>query len=182
MNPISADRRFDRVNVWFPGRILKRRDGFSLLLAMTIIVIMGIVLGLTGQSWRTVMKREREKELLFRGSQIKEAIESWRRQSVTVPINDLNDLVKFRNPKVRHLRRLYADPMTGKPNWRLIPDKNLGIIGVASTSEEEPLKKSFANISSLSGLTGKKKYSEWEFVNNPANDHSRTYNAYHEEW
>lgn len=162
--------------------ILKNRRGFTMILVMTLVVILGVMLGMTGRSWRMIMKREREKELLFRGSQIKEAIESYQRQKVVTPLNDLNDLVKLRNPGVRHLRRLYTDPMTGKADWRLIRDKNRGIIGVASTSTEEPVKVSFTNISSLAAFTGKKKYSEWEFVNIPDNDHSRIYNAYHEEW
>jgi len=162
--------------------ILKNSKGFTFMLAMATVVILGILLGVTGQSWRMIMKREKEKELLFRGSQIKEAIESYRGQKVVVPLNDLNDLVKFRIANVRHLRRLYADPMT-KADWRLIKDQ-YGIKGVASTSDEAPLKVSFSNISSLSSFTGKKKYSEWEFLCAPDNNrsHSKTYNAYHEEW
>lgn len=164
-----------------PGRPLANRDGFTLILVMAVVVILGISLGLTGQSWRMIMKREREKELLFRGSQIKEAIESFRKQNVTTVVNDLSELVRYRSPSVRPLRRLYNDPMTGKPDWRLIRDQ-YGIKGVASSSQEKPVKVSFSNISSLSTLTGKKKYSEWEFVQDPANDHSRTFNAYHEDW
>ncbi len=162
--------------------LLKGRRGFTLILVMAVVVIIGIMLAAAGQSWRMIMKREREKELLFRGSQIKEAIECYRRQKVVTPLNDLNDLVNVRRtPPIRRLRRLYADPMTGKTGWRLIKDQ-YGICGVASTSNEEPLKVSFSNISSLSSFEGKQKYSEWEFVNDTGNDHSRILNAYHEGW
>lgn len=160
--------------------ILKKRNGFTLIMVMAVVVILGIMLAVTGQSWRMIMKREREKELLFRGNQIKEAIECYRRQRVVTPLNDLNDLVNIRrNPPIRRLRRFYADPMTGKTDWRLIKDQ-YGICGVASTSNEETVKVSFSNISSLSSFEGKQKYSEWEFVNDAGNDHSRTFNAYHE--
>ena len=52
-------------------------NGFTFLMAIFMVMLIGIVLGLTGQSWKSIMKREREKELLFRGSQIKEAMENW---------------------------------------------------------------------------------------------------------
>jgi len=53
------------------------QNGFTFLMAIFMVMIIGIMLGLTGQSWKMIMKREREKELIFRGSQIKEAIENW---------------------------------------------------------------------------------------------------------
>ena len=160
--------------------LLKKRNGFTMIVVMAVVVILGITLGVTGHSWRLLMKREREKELLFRGSQIKEAIECYRRQNVVMPLDSLDDLVSVRrNPPIRRLRRLYEDPMTGKADWRLIKDQ-YGICGVASASDEKPLKVSFSNISSLSGFEGAQKYSEWEFVNDADNDHSKTYNSYHE--
>jgi len=164
------------------------RKGFTYLAAIFMVMIIGIMLGLTGQSWSTIMKREREKELLFRGSQIKEAIENWynpgytvqgvKRQS-TIPLMDLKDLlqdtsltkIKYlpqsyavelddRNPKCAPdcaKIKIYQDPMTGK-EWRIIkgtpPTTGStgdfivnpgapGIIGVASRSDEEPLKTDF---------------------------------------
>ncbi|MFZ4855356.1 MAG: type II secretion system protein [Desulfuromonadaceae bacterium] len=59
---------------------LTNQNGFTYILALTIVVIMGIMLGMVGQSWKTIKQREQEKELLFRGSQIKEAIENWYNQ------------------------------------------------------------------------------------------------------
>ncbi|HIJ87264.1 MAG TPA: type II secretion system protein [Desulfuromonadales bacterium] len=56
---------------------LTNQNGFTYILALTVVVIMGIMLGMIGQSWQTIKQREQEKELLFRGSQIKEAIENW---------------------------------------------------------------------------------------------------------
>jgi hypothetical protein len=148
-----------------------------------MVMIMGIMLGLTGQSWKTIMKREREKELIFRGSQIKEAIENWNNPTYTVngaklngaphQLMDLKDLLKNpytltplqylphhyaqklddKNPKCAPdcaQLKIYQDPMTGK-EWTLIrgtvdnngnitPNAAAGIIGVASKSEEEPLR------------------------------------------
>jgi Tfp pilus assembly protein PilE len=164
------------------------RNGFTFLTAIFMVMIIGIMLGLTGQSWKMVMKREREKELLFRGSQIKEAIENWYNPRYTVPgvpprarvhaLMDLKDL--FQDPysltPVRYLPHTYAieldgksekcapdcaklkllqDPMTGK-EWTIIrgnlTDGNVaastnaqgaGIIGIASKSDEEPIRTNF---------------------------------------
>jgi type II secretory pathway pseudopilin PulG len=165
------------------------RNGFTFLMAIFMVMIIGIMLGLTGQSWRTIMKREREKELLFRGSQIKEAIENWNNPKYTVPgvapraavrpLMDLKYLLDDPNT-TSHLRylshtyatelddknpkcapdcaklKVYQDPMTGK-EWTIIRGnlsagqpveagagvQGAGIIGVASKSDEEPLKTDF---------------------------------------
>ncbi len=94
--------------------------GFTYLLALMIVVIMGIMLGAAGQSWKTIVQREREEELLFRGTQIKNAITRWYtpqgKQPAATPLRDLRDLV--RDPRsatrLRYLRRLCSDPITGK--------------------------------------------------------------------
>jgi type II secretory pathway pseudopilin PulG len=225
-------------------------------------MIMGIMLGLTGQSWTTIMKREREKELLFRGSQIKEAIENWYSPTYTVPgvpprtgprpalmdlkylLDDPTSTTRIRflphtyateldtnNPKCAPdcpTLKIYQDPMTGK-KWTIIPGtpgnaatgqvatiststQGAGIIGVASKSDEEPLKTDFKdtaleNMGTTSigtttgvvgtvapfvgagtpaatpGLGGKMtKYSEWKFIYDAKNDHSKIHRAYHERW
>ena len=164
------------------------QKGFTYIYALTLIMIMGIMLGMVGQSWKSIMQREREKELIFRGCQIKEAIEKWYSpkpgQHVATPLLDLKSLVDDpRQQRPMHwLRRLYEDPMTGKTDWRIIKDPSLGISGVASTSDETPIKLDFNDIPSLAGLSGRKKYSEWEFVYDPKNNPSNSYNSYHERW
>jgi type II secretory pathway pseudopilin PulG len=150
---------------------LKSSDGFTYLMALVIVVIMGIMLGGIGQSWQRVMKREREEELLFRGSQIRDAIARWNKprpgQHVATPLKDMQHLLS--DPRslsnVRYLRRLYTDPVTGK-EWVLITNPVKGIIGVASSSEEAPLKQ--ANFpDELKDFEGKTKYSDWLFVYGP---------------
>jgi type II secretory pathway pseudopilin PulG len=148
-------------------------NGFTLLTALIMVIIMGISLGAAGLSWRIAMQREREEELLFRGSQIRAAITRWYApragEHVATPLRDLKDLLKDpRTPQtVRHLRRLYTDPMTNK-EWALINDPTKGIQGVASTSQETPLKSS-GFPEELKDFTGKTRYSEWRFVYAPSN-------------
>jgi type II secretory pathway pseudopilin PulG len=141
--------------------------GFTFIAAMFLIVVMGIMLSAAVQSWKTVMKRDREEELLFRGTQIKDAIERWRKPAPgrqVMPIRDLKDLLEdpYSQQKVRYLRRIYKDPIT-REDFTVIRDPVLGIIGVASTSEETPLKMdNFPK--GLEELALKPKYSEWLFV------------------
>src|SRR6266568_779545 len=142
--------------------------GFTYIYALAVVVIMGIMLGAVGQSMSTIMKREREQELLWRGTQYRNAIVTWYKpkpgQHVATPLNDLKDLLK--DPRslanVRYLRRLYKDPMSDK-DWNIVKDPNRGIIGVSSASEAEPLKQ--ANFpEEFKDFEGKKKYSEWQFA------------------
>jgi type II secretory pathway pseudopilin PulG len=148
------------------------QNGFTFLAALFIVVIMGLMLGLTAQPWKTIMKREREKELLFRGLQYRSAIEAWNTKHATgatrkvIPLNELKDLLLDPSSlqKTKYLRQLYKDPMTGK-DWTIIRDTaGKGIIGVASTSSDVPLKTSFTEYSGLDSFAGKEKYSEWRFV------------------
>lgn len=149
------------------GRIVTSNRGFTYIAALMIIIIMGIMLGAAGQSWRTIMQREREEELIFRGQQFKAALERWHKQlpgkPPPRPLNELKDLLKDPNSleKVRYLRRLYLDPITGK-EWNVVKDPVKGVVAVFSSSEEEPLKK--ANFpKGLETFEGKTKYSDWQF-------------------
>lgn len=160
--------------MWYYFSMKKRlnQNGFTFLAALMIVVIMGIMLGLAAQPWKTIMQREREQELLFRGLEIRQAIASWNARKVATPLNKLEDLylddrelqtkkyLRQRDPKGEE-----KDPMTGKP-WTLIKDTTgvKGIIGVASTSDDVPLKVSFSEYSGLDAFAGKTKYSQWRFV------------------
>ena len=80
----------------------------------------------------------------------------------------LEDLLRDpRSPGVvRHLRRLYPDPMTGK-EWELVKDPAEKLIGVRSTSELAPFQQA-GFPKGLENLEGKSAYSQWEFVFVPA--------------
>ena len=131
-----------------------------------MVVIMGLAAGMAGQTWRSTMQRAREAELLWRGQQYQKAIASYYavRQGQQMFPAKLEDLLKDpRFPNVvRHLRRLYKDPMTGE-DWALVTDSSKRIIGVRSRSDLEPFRKD-GFPKSLDKLKGKEAYDEWEFV------------------
>jgi type II secretory pathway pseudopilin PulG len=141
--------------------------GATLLLLLVMVVIMGLAAGMAGQSWRSTMQRAREAELLWRGQQYQKAIASYYsvRQGQQMLPTKLEDLV--RDPRfphvVRHLRKLYKDPMTGE-DWELVTDSSKQVIvGVRSKSDLEPFRKD-GFPKSLDKLKGKEAYNEWEFV------------------
>jgi type II secretory pathway pseudopilin PulG len=114
-------------------KIVANQSGFTYIFVLTVVMIMGIMLGMVGQSWKTIMQREREKELLFRGSQIKEAIENWNKPKNTVPginqpllpppLMDLKDLLQDPNSltMTRYLPHSYAAELDDK-NPKCSPD------------------------------------------------------------
>lgn len=142
-----------------------------MLAMMLSIVLIGIVIGTAARKWETVVRRDKEAELLYRGGAIKRAIDLYYRTSragfAQFP-RSLQDLVKDPgSPAVRrYLRKVYSDPMT-EGEWVLIQDGTGRIKGVRSASEAVPIKTSnFPE--EFKSFEGKKKYSEWIFESNPA--------------
>ncbi|MFC0577714.1 hypothetical protein [Paraburkholderia solisilvae] len=65
---------------------------------------------------------------------------------------------------VRHLRRIYEDPMTGKADWVIVksPDGQT-IVGIHSASHAHPIQlKQFSP--AFQGFENKKSYTDWVFV------------------
>ena len=144
--------------------------GVTLLTVLVMVVVIGLTLGMAGTSWRALMQREREEELLWRGDQYRRAIESYRQVNhggLQRSPERLEDLL--RDPRSlqvkRHLRRLYSDPVTGG-DWVLVKDPAGGIKGVRSSSNDEPFKKdNFPE--EYDTFVDRGKYSEWEFSYTP---------------
>jgi type II secretory pathway pseudopilin PulG len=149
----------------------RNQRGAALLVVLILAVILGIGAGVAGTTWKTIVQRNKEKELLFRGEEYRKAIESYFLgnnvgQKGSLP-SSLEELLK--DPRalytVRHLRRLYPDPMTGK-EWLVIRNKAKKIIGVRSTSTKTPFKKDgFAPL--YEKFSEAETYQDWEFVYNP---------------
>ena len=154
--------------------------GAILLVLLVVIVIMGLAAGMAGQSWRSAMQQAREAELIWRVQQSQQAIASYypvKHGPQNVLPAKLEDLL--RDPRfpgiVRHLRKLYDDPMTGQ-EWQLVKDPAERILGVKSASDLQPFKQD-GFPESLEKLKGKGSYAEWEFVFEPPKQNNRTNTA-----
>ncbi|MGH8701066.1 MAG: type II secretion system protein [Burkholderiales bacterium] len=143
--------------------------GFTYLTVLFVVAIMGVGLALTGEVWHTAAVREKEAELLFIGNQYRKAIERYYLSGPRLYPRELSHLLKDpRKPATeRYLRRLYADPLTGKEEWGIVKAPDGGVMGVHSLSENKPLKS--ANFHPRDrALAGAAKYSDWKFVYTPA--------------
>jgi type II secretory pathway pseudopilin PulG len=147
------------------------QSGFTYIGVLVLVAILGITAAGTADVWHTARKQEAERELLFIGSQYRQAIARYYEQSPgsvkTFP-KSLKDLLRDpRTPGMkRHLRRPFPDPVTGREEWGLVKGPAGEIMGVFSLSEETPLKK--ANFRKAdANLENKQKYAEWTFVYTP---------------
>jgi type II secretory pathway pseudopilin PulG len=164
------------------------QDGFTYIFVLTVVMIMGIMLGMVGQSWKTIKQRELEEELIFRGDQVAEIIYQfmvYKNSNLTQNTNlfmwsisspqgtIIDELVNIKTetfsgkpPKKFRLRPSAAiDPMTNKP-WKIVNPvgDTTRFAGVASESTEEPFRKSFKDIYDSNLLDEKKQYSDWMFT------------------
>ena len=146
-----------------------RCSGFTYLTILFVVAIMGVGLALVGEVWHTSNAREKEAELLHIGNEYRKAIERYYLSGPRLFPRNLSDLIQDpRQPGVvRHLRKLYPDPITGKDEWGLVKSPDGGFAGVYSLSEEAPLKAAGFAVRDAS-FEGKSKYSEWQFVYAPA--------------
>lgn len=136
---------------------------------LLIVGAMGAGLAAYGTIHSHAAQREKEAELLFRGAQYRQAIESYYRKAQTYP-RSLDELLadqRYPTP-VRHLRRAYADPITGEAAWGLMEaPEGGGIMGVYSTSEAAPIKRgNFARADEH--FADAKTYRDWQFFHSPS--------------
>ncbi|WP_236025757.1 type II secretion system protein [Geomonas azotofigens] len=169
------------------SRVLRSNGGFTYIGALVMAVIVGIMASRAAVVWSTAMKREREEELISRGTQIRNALRKWYKVKVVdgklvssqSPSNgpavaptavagppEIKSLLQDPNTpaKLRYLRPYcLVDPITGK-EWDEIR-KDGKLIGVKSKSEQVPVKQgNFPFDLPPADFEKKKKYSEWEFV------------------
>lgn len=142
--------------------------GFTYIGVLVLVALMTVALAAAGEMWQTAARRDKEQELLFVGDQFRRAIGQFYAHSPgrarRYPLT-LEELLKDPRYPVtrRYLRKVYADPMTGKANWGLIKGPGGEILGVHSVSEEKPLKKAHFRLADKA-FEGKSKYTEWVFM------------------
>jgi type II secretory pathway pseudopilin PulG len=147
----------------------RRTAGFTYLVALFVIAMIGVGLALLGELWQTAGQREKEAELLHVGNQYRRAIERYYLNGPRQYPRTLQDLLK--DPRLpttqRYIRQLYPDPITGTSEWVLVKGPDGGIMGVYSASEEPPLKRANFQVRDRD-FEGAAKYSDWRFVYAPA--------------
>lgn len=123
------------------------RRGFSYLWLLFSLALSGVALAALGSNWQQAAQRSREAELIFRGEQIQGALQRYHDASPAgqprLPDRLEALLADQRDGSPRHhLRRLWADPCTGRPDWLLLRDASgQGIVGVRSRAQHPALRR-----------------------------------------
>ena len=150
-----------------------RQAGFTYMGVLMLIAIAGIGMAGVGIVWQQNAQRENEKEQLFIGDEYRKAIGSYYESSPSTAKQfpqSLDDLLldkRLPNTK-RHLRKLYADPMTRNTQWGLIKQQ-AQITGIYSASKLTPIKKfGFAN--QYESFSTALEYNEWKFNYLPSSE------------
>jgi type II secretory pathway pseudopilin PulG len=128
------------------GSAARAARGYTYIAMLVAVAVVSAGLAATGEVWSHAHKREKEQELLFIGNQFRQAIAFYYEQTpggakhYPATLEDLLEDKRYPYPR-RYLRKLYADPITGKPEWGLMQAPGGGIMGVYSLSNAEPVKK-----------------------------------------
>jgi len=170
----------------------------ALLVSLAVI---GIIVGMAMPVWRTVVQREREEELIFRGRQYARAIQLFQRKYANAYPPNVDLLVEQ-----KFLRKKYKDPVSKDGDFQILYQSTLarrpgGVgtqAGVSAMNPTETGQRGAAAGSSVGteaaagpqggvvGVASKNKgqsirvyngrsvYSEWQFVWVPAATTPRT--------
>ena len=139
----------------------------ALVIVLVAVTLLSLATLAPLRNEQHALQRERETELLFIGEQFRQALASY--AAATPPgaarspksLTELLEDKRFPNVR-RHLRRVYADPFTGAADWTLITQQG-AIIGVASGSSRQPLKRSgFARADAA--FAEARSYAGWKFT------------------
>lgn len=151
-----------------PCKPWPHQSGLVLLAVLIFLLLTTLGASAMVELQHTHAQRAKEEELLFVGDQFRRAIKSYyssvpagKSQSLPLTLEDLLEDKRFPMP-VRHLRRLYPDPMTGDIDWVLVQGAG-GIIGVHSHSTLSAFKKRDFPIQ-YRDFQDKESYAEWMFV------------------
>jgi type II secretory pathway pseudopilin PulG len=150
--------------------VARCQSGFTLLWLLFLVAAIGVSMAALGTLWQTASQREKEQDLLFAGDQYRRAIESFWNMPLPqgtprrLPKNFDELIEDTRFPQtVRHLRRIYPDPMTRSVEWGVVKGPDGGIAGVYSLSEGEPFRR--ANFpSAYQAFDGQPSYRDWKFL------------------
>jgi type II secretory pathway pseudopilin PulG len=92
-------------------------EGFALILLLVAIFIILLFLAVAAPKVAQDLRREKELEAVHRANEYVRAIQLYYRKFNSYPTT-IDQLEKTNN--IRFLRQRYPDPLTGKPDWRII--------------------------------------------------------------
>ncbi|SEK10018.1 type II secretion system protein [Paraburkholderia diazotrophica] len=153
-------------NARSPGAQVARERGLVMLTLLIALMLLSIALMGALDVWSFQRKRETEQQLLFVGNQYRLAILRYYRAGRALPasVDDLLNDTRFPQP-LHHLRRAYADPVSGQNDWVYLYEAGR-IAGLHSSSTDAPIKRSrFPR--QFEDFEGQQAYTGWQFFYMP---------------
>lgn len=146
----------------------RRPYGFAYILLLIAVAVLGIASAAAVSLGSQIARRDAEAQLLAIGEEFERALRRYRSMRgniLSTGPRSLEDLLKDtgRSTLTRHLRQIYADPLTGKPEWGLQRASDGTITGIYSLAAGEPIKRSgFDEVHS--GFSDARAYADWIFT------------------
>ena len=144
-----------------------KQRGFSYVGLLIVVALLSLSAAASVSVGAVAQRRDAEEELLFVGEQFRLALQSYYlatpngQRRYPLQLQDLLQDPRFPATR-RHLRQLYADPITGRRDWVLVMAPESGIMGVHSSSHAQPIKKALFP-PQYASFEGKTEYSQWVF-------------------
>lgn len=142
--------------------------GYTFVWVLAALVTIGIGLAAVGPRWADQAQRERESDLMRLGVLYAAAIQRYHDASPGSQKQwprELGDLLLDSRyaGTVRHLRRLYPDPIDPAQPWGLVRSVDGGIVGVHSLNSARPLRREAITLGNVV-LPRADRYDQWQFV------------------
>lgn len=163
----------DRFSIMF----LKQSSGFAYVMLLVAVAVLSVFAAGSLQLGSQLSRQHAEQALLDVGGEFQRALYSYSGTTATGNGGGGNAAANLaRGPRTieellrdgrtastkRHLRQLYADPMTGSTQWGVIKDPAGFILGIYSKSSERPIKQT--NFDMLQAhFEDAESYSKWIF-------------------
>ena len=164
--PISSAGKTTKPSKKKAAYLKAKQQGFTYISLLAIVAVISVTTGLTTELISTVIAKDKEAELLFRGQAYQRAIKRYyeaQPQKQRHYPQHLSQLVgDTADGKTRYIRELYSDPLTNEP-WYLLRNTNGGIMGVASYSTKQPRQQANFPVE-LMEFEGAESYRDWRFA------------------
>jgi type II secretory pathway pseudopilin PulG len=143
----------------------RSESGFSYVMLMFAIVLIGLATSMAARQWKVIVQRELEADLLGKGIEIQNALALYSMtmkagrvvQGEVYPAS-LAELTRQPKP---FLRKVYLDPI-GHGEWDLVRTPTGGIMGVRSKSKAKPIRERDFPMA-VRHFEGRPTYSDWVF-------------------
>lgn len=149
-----------------------RVSGYAYVYLLVTIALLGWATADTMALGATLARRDAERQLLAVGHEYQAALRSYAgvAQHTTTGVQahgpqTLDDLLRDpRTPGVRrHLRRIYADPLTGKADWGTVRNPQGQIVGIYSLAPGVPIQRTGFEHITWAGFDNADSYGQWVF-------------------